>query len=255
MKFFVTLSAVLFSVALQAQITTFYTAAEAGLSMRETPDKNGKTIEKIAYGEKVTADFKYIPADSVVQRISTEGYDGIWQRIIYKGKTGYVVNSYLWEMPPPRKGTKTLQEYVKQLSTPAGAPVVIKKNYGEFIETTKKQLYKNGIQINIAEGYESHSETWIIPGLTIENGFMLIKLLKQFPEMIDSKSFFPAADQKIKKGDIEVSVKVMKECSGDGTEKYCTLYKVMFSYEQGGYYDLELMQLDGELVISFGGGV
>src|ERR1700754_1673458 len=86
---------------------TYYAAAKTGLSMREQPNTSSKVLEKIVYGEKLLT-----LADNDPQvAISTEGFNGYWWKVTYNGKTGYVVNSYVLPMAPPKSTTKTLQDY------------------------------------------------------------------------------------------------------------------------------------------------
>jgi uncharacterized protein YgiM (DUF1202 family) len=109
----------IFSASLSAQTVTRYIAVRAGMSIREKPDAKAKVLEKIPYSEKLTVNFY---SDSVID-ITTEGITGKWVKVMYKGKTGYVVSSYLFPSPPPKQGVNTLKAYLAQISTVAGPAV------------------------------------------------------------------------------------------------------------------------------------
>ncbi len=130
-----------------AQIRVMHAAAKAGLSIREKPAADAKVLEKIAYGEKVAV--SYDP--DTTYTITTEGLNGHWAKVAYKGKTGYIVNSYLFPSLPPKAGIKTLKAYLAQLAPVAGPALTTKKPINgfnaeaqEFAETLRKQFYKNG---------------------------------------------------------------------------------------------------------------
>ncbi len=86
---------------------TYYAAAKAGLSMREQPNTSAKVLEKIAYGEKLVT----ITDENQPVAIATEGFNAFWWKVKYNNKTGYIVNSYVLPMPPPKAGTKTVSDF------------------------------------------------------------------------------------------------------------------------------------------------
>jgi uncharacterized protein YgiM (DUF1202 family) len=236
-----------------AQNTVWYAAAKAGLSMREKPDAKAKVLEKIPYGEKIT--LSYGNADSIIN-ITTEGISGSWAKTTYKGKTGYIVNSYLFPAAPPKATVKTLKDYLKQLSPVAG-PAVIKgrpEKMGDFEYNTSltKQLYKNGAELHSFFAYEYNSDTYFLPDFTIEQGFLLLRLLGEYPDAIGATDAYPQVSGKKKTKVDECTITVEKEPYGEPVK---VTKKIRYEWQEGAFYVLELFMLDGQLVIMSSGGV
>jgi len=235
-----------------AQTGTMYVAAKAGLSIRETPAASGKVLDKIPYGEKINI---LVNNDSLI-KIPTEGFNGSWVKTTYKGKTGYIVNSYLFPVPPPKATVKTLRDYLAQLSPVAGAPVNVKttiKSIDEPFNTTlKKQLYKNGAETHDYFAYEYGSETYFIPGMSVQQGFLLLRLLKVFPDVITDADTFPtiSGTKKLKDGVKKITVE-KDDWGGDDI----FIKKIKYEWEDGASYFLEIFQLEDQLVIYSGSGV
>lgn len=175
-----------------------YAAARSGLSMREQPNTGAKVLEKIPYGEKLMT----VAGDVNQPVISTEGFSGFWWKVNYNGKTGYIVSSYVLPLPAPKAGTKTLQEYFAQVSAANGSPLIIKKSDPALNETGEstltKQLYKNGMEWQEMRGYEFGSDVYMIPDFTIEQCFLLLRLVGQYPDLIADKDVFPSKNSSIK---------------------------------------------------------
>lgn len=249
----VLMAALLAHGALVAQSDTWYAAAKTGLSIREKPNAKAKVLEKIPYGEKIS--IAYGSPDSLVN-IMTEGLDGTWAKTTYKGKTGYVVNSYLFPAPPPKTTVKTLKDYLQQLSPVAGPALTRKKpekmGESEYITSLTKQLYKNGAELHTYGAYEYSSDTYFLPDFTIEQGFLLLRLLGEYPDAIGSADAFPqsSAKKKTKHGDCTITVE--KETFGTPVK---LTKKLRYEWEEGAYYLLELFMLDGQLVVMSSGGV
>jgi Bacterial SH3 domain len=241
------------SVGLFAQNNVWYAAAKAGLSIREKPDAKAKVLEKIPYGEKLS--LIYTNTDSIIN-ITTEGISGSWAKTTYKGKTGYVVNSYLFPVPPPKATVKTLKDYLKQLSPVAG-PAVTKgrpEKMGDFDYNTSltKQLYKNGAELHSFFAYEYNSDTYFLPDFTIEQGFLLLRLLGEYPDAIGAAETYPQASAKKKLRDDVCTITVEKEPYGEPVK---VTKKIRYEWQDGAYYVLEFFMLDGQLVILSSGGV
>jgi uncharacterized protein YgiM (DUF1202 family) len=238
---------------LSAQNDTWYAAAKAGLSIREKPDAKAKVLDKIPYGEKVT--LSYGSADSIVN-IVTEGLGGAWAKTSYKGKTGYVVNSYLFPSPPPKANVKTLKDYLKQLSPTAGPAITRKRpeKMGDFEYSTSltKQLYKNGAELHSYFAYEYNSDTYFLPDFTIEQGFLLLRLLGEHPDAIGAGDAFPGNSGKKKTKTDECTITVEKEPYGEPVK---VTRRLRYEWQDGAYYVLEFSMLDGQLVVVSSGGV
>lgn len=239
-------------VSAEAQLTqTMYVAAKTGLSLREKPDVNAKLIEKIPYGAKVS----YVNADDEWIEISTEGMNGYWRKVKYNNKTGFVVDAYLFSVPPPKLATvKELKQYLTQLSAPFGAKLIIKS--GSSSEITEggwelhKQLYKNGAEWHEGFGYEYGSDTYFLPQFSLQQGFLLLRLIPEFSQVFEEKDEFPRESKKITKGDKEYDIKIKKV-----SEDALWIDEITVSFEDGAYYELKMYQIDFQLVIVYSSGV
>mgnify|MGYP003593132122 CR=1 FL=1 len=253
MKKFILFLCLLATLQGQAQLTgSYYVAARTGLSMRETPDAKGKVIEKIPYGTKVTL----LPATEELKSIVTEGMLGFWQKVKYNNKTGYILDSYLLPWAPPKLATvKEMKQYLAQVTAPFGAKLVTKSGSMNNIEEggwqINKQLFKNGAEWHEHMGYEYGSDAYFLPGFSMQQGFLLLRLIPEFSNVFSEKDEFPTKDETIKRGDIECTVKVEKEMLGD--RPWYT--KVKVEYGDGAFYSFEMYMLDNQLVIFFGAGV
>lgn len=231
---------------------TWYAAAKAGLSLREQPNTTSPVLEKIAYGEMIvtSADNNNPPA------ISTEGFNGYWWKVTYKGKTGFVVSSYILPIAPPKAGTKNFAEYFAQVSSASGAPLVVKNSNAALNEmgesTLTKQLYKNGMEWHRWEGYESNSEVYLIPELSIEQCYLLVRLIGQYPELISDKDPFPVKNSNQKKENGSKTVEVQREVIDGRTGP---INKIKISADQGAIYELEIYLLQTQAVIFYSSGV
>jgi len=234
-----------------AQQGVYYIAARNGLSLREQPDATSKLITKIPYGQKVA--IKHI-TDSE-HRYNAEGLDGMWVSTSYNGKTGYIVDNFLLPTPPPKPGVNDLKQYLEQLSTVAGAPVEIKRSLAELEGgsiSLKKQLFKNGAEYHLHNGYEAHTYTFFLPDYTLQQAFVLLRLLPEYKTAFDSNDAMPISNTTIKRRDTEIEVKVEKENYGNGIER---VIRLRLSYEQGALYDIDVFELGNQVVISVSGGV
>ncbi len=216
--------------------------------MREKPDAKAKVLEKIPYSEKLTVNFY---SDSVID-ITTEGITGKWVKVTYKGKTGYVVSSYLFPSPPPKQGVTTLKAYLAQISTVAG-PAVTRKSTekmgeADFITTLTKQLYKNGAELHTYYAYEYNSDAYFLPEFSIEQGFLLMRLLGEYNDVMSPADVLPAANGKKKTKYGECNYEIERETYGP-------VKTLKYQWEEGGYYVLSFTLMDGQLVITSSGGV
>jgi uncharacterized protein YgiM (DUF1202 family) len=250
------LSLLFISISIAAQQSgTMYVAAKSGLSIREKPDAASKVLDKIPYGTKITLIYDTIELKSLV----TEGITGYWQKVKYNNKTGYILDSYLFPWPPPRLATvKEMKNYFAQVTVPFGAKLVVKNgtinNYAEMDgwEITK-QLYKNGAEWHHYSGYESGSDAYFLPEFSMEQGFLLLRLIPEFKEVFGEKDEFPTESKTFKKGDVEYTITVYKQVWADQTHPYVEKIHIEFSPDAS--YEFDMFMVDGELMISFGGGV
>lgn len=231
---------------------TYYAAAKAGLSMREQPGISAKIVDKIPYGDKLTT----VAGDANQPAISTEGFNGFWWKISYNGKTGYIVSSYVLPLPAPKAGTKTLSDYFLQVSAVNGSPLTIKKSNAALNEMGEseftKQLYKNGTEWHRSQGYEFGSDVYMLPDFTIEQCYLLVRLIGQYPELIGDKDVFPSKNSTTKNPVGDKTIEVIRDKQeGPGGP----IQKIKITLAQGAYTEFEIFMLDTQAVIFYSSGV
>jgi uncharacterized protein YgiM (DUF1202 family) len=232
---------------------TMYVAAKTGLSIREKPETGAKVLDKIPYGTKITV----LEYGEEKKGITTEGMLGYWQKVKYNNKTGYIIDSYLLPWAPPKlTTTKEMKNYLAQVTVPFGAKLLVKSGTMNNIEENgwqvTKQLYKNGAEWHEHLGHEYGSDIYFLPGFSLEQGFLLLRLIPEFKEVIGEKDEFPTASKKFKKGDIDYEITVEKRSFG---EEFVWVDKIHIEYSDGASYILEMYMLDNQLVIFMASGV
>jgi len=115
-----------------------------------------------------------------------------------------------------------------------------------------KQLYKNGAEWHEYQGYEYGSDVYFLPGFSLQQGFLLLRLIPEFKEVIGEKDEFPTASKKYKKGDIDYEITVEKRSFG---EEYVWVDKIHIEYSEGATYIFEMYMLDNQVVIFMASGV
>ena len=227
--------------------TAFYVAARSGLSIREKPDVNAAVLGKLPYGEKVQAKF------DGGQPVVTEGFTSDWATINYQGKTGYVVSAYLFTIPPPKAGVKTLAQYAAQITQKFGVPLVVKKGDEETTVQLTKQLFKNGWEVHNFHGYEYGSETWFLTEFGIQQAFHLVRLLSGLNDMIGEKDPFPTQNSKVMVKESEKTITVDKGPQSDAN--YPDIRRIRIEYAPAAIQELDIFLLDGQVVIANSAGV
>jgi uncharacterized protein YgiM (DUF1202 family) len=242
------LLAMLFSsLILRAQENTRYVAIKTGLNMRDKPDVGAKVIEKIPYATKIAL----LDNNEAMLTIKTEGLLGYWRKVSYNNKTGYVVDSYLFPLAPPKAAVKTMKDYLAQLSAPFGSKLVVKGGNEEIGWQLHKQLFRNGGEWHDFQGYEYGSDTYFLPDFTIQQTFLLLRMIPEFAEVIGAKDEFPRESKTLKKGDIDYVIKVESELY---TEEPW-IKRIAIEFEQGAVYSFEMHEVDNHVVIFYGSGV
>ena len=250
---FLALLFVSFNAAAQLMGGTMYVAAKTGLSIREKPEAGAKVLDKIPYGTKITV----LEYGEEKKSITTEGMLGYWQKVKYNNKTGYIIDSYLFPWAPPKLATiKEFKNYLAQVTVPFGGKLVTKSGTMNNIEEggwqLTKQLYKNGAEWHETMGYEYGSDVYFLPGFSIQQGFVLLRLIPDFKEIFGEKDEFPTENKKFKKGEIEYELKVDKLDFGEGIY---WIQKIHLEYADGASYLFEMYLLDNQLVIFLASGV
>lgn len=235
---------------------SLYVAAKTGLSIRETPDAGAKVLDKIPYGTKITL----IDEDGGWTEIVTEGLIGYWRKVKYNNKTGYIVDNYLFPWPPPKLATvKEMKQYLVQVAGLFGQKLVTRsgtmKQITEDGWELSKQLYKNGAEHQQFLAYEYGADTYFLPGFTLQQGFLLCRLIPEFKEVFGEKDEFPTASKKFKKGEMEYEIELRKTTDEADYSGPSSIEKIRIGYEDGAYYQFEMYILENQLVISISAGV
>jgi len=245
-----------FSANAQLMQGTYFVAAKTGLSIREKPDASSKVLDKIPYGTKVTT----IDEDLEWKEIVTENMTGYWKKVKFNNKTGYIVDNYLLPWAPPKLATiKDLKQYLAQSAAPA-APKVVTRS-GTMNQITEsgweltKQVYKNGGEYHQFNAYEYGSDTYFLPGFSIQQGFLLCRLIPEFKEVFGEKDEFPLTSRTYKKDEREFDIKVIRTNNDETDNSPFSIEKIKISFEDGAYYEFEIYMQDNQLVVFFSGGV
>jgi uncharacterized protein YgiM (DUF1202 family) len=251
----IVLLSILFPAAAWAQLPPsariMYVAHKPGLSIRETPDVKAKVLAKIPYATKVTLGDEN--ADTVT--VTTDGFTSIFNKVTYNNKTGYIIGAYLLPVPPPKATVKTMTDYLAQLSPKSGPQVEVKNgtmnNIYENGSILKKQLYKNATEHHQFTAYEYNSDTWILPNFSIQQAWVLLRLIPDWNQVASEKDEFPTTSKRHVKNNLEFDVKVEKNSWGG---PYSTR-RITIEYSDGASYVIEISTLEGQVVIFSGGGV
>ncbi|HMO62343.1 MAG TPA: SH3 domain-containing protein [Ferruginibacter sp.] len=237
--------------ALKAQ-QTYYAAAKSGLSVREQPGTGSKVLGKIAYGTQL----QLVKDTAALITIATEGFTGYWWKIKYNNRQGYIVSTYVLPAPPPKAGIKTVEQYCKQVAAPYGKPLVLGKNNFVNIEDEStqltKQLFTNGMEYHQITGYEYMAWLYLLPGFTIEQAYLLLRLLGQYPEIIGANDVFPERSTTTKGEQFEKEIIVERENynSRPGPVKKISIY-----HTEAIVTELEIYLLDQQVAIRVSAGV
>ena len=244
-------AALLCSLVITAQETALYVAAKTGLNIRDKPETSARVLDKIPYAAKISLK----ESNEQNKKINTEGFIGYWRKVTYNSITGYIIDAYLLPYPPPNAGTKTMKEYLSQVSVAFGDSLIISDGTMNNVEEGRsqlvKQLYKNGAEWHEFLGYEYNSMTYFIPGITMQQAFLLVRLLPEFAEYVSEKDEYITTSKKVKKREREYEYKAEKEVFGDTP----WINRIKIGFEDGAIYDFEMFQIDNQVVIFYGAGV
>lgn len=234
----------------------YYVAAKTGLSIREKPEATSKVLDKIPYGTKVTTLEE--PGNWV--SITTEGMMGYWRKVKYNNKTGYIVDNYLLPLSPPKlNAIKDLKQYLAQASQPFGTKLVRKSTSMNLDDEggweLTKQLYKNGSEWHQFLAYEYNSDTYFLPDFSLQQGFLLLRLIPEFKNIFGEKDEFPTANKKFSRDDNEYEIKLYKTVDEAEYGGPFTIEKIKIEFSEGATYIFEMYMQDNQLVIFFGGGL
>lgn len=220
-----------------------YSAARAGLNLREAPEQSSKVLDKVPFGEKMK-----VVTDTLFGVAYTEGMQCYWQKVHYMGKTGYVANAYALPIKPPAAAPDDLLIYLETVATKVGENQYEVRYMEELGVRVEKKLFKSGLSYRIIKGYEYFKETIWLPGFSMEQAFVLARLISPISGLLNQEDAFPGESKKSEEMDSK-SIEVKYA--------YKNLYPqyVRLEYCEGACYILTLDNEGGEISISISAGV
>ena len=162
--------------------------AISGLNLRDKPNINSNVITLVPYGKTVEI------IDFTDNKLDVDNIKGHWVKVKYKNKIGYIFDGYLSWLPAPEK------------------KLIERKWRGLSLKEYKKMYLKNcGIyQTTKPEDDYNHKATLIIPNITLQEGFLIAKLLILYSRI--GEIIFPYNNKIYKTPDnyLEINIKVNK---------------------------------------------
>ena len=103
------------------------------------------------------------------------------------------------------------------------------------------------------QGHEYDAALYVLPGYTIEQAFLLLRLIGQYPDLIASQDVFPGKNSKSKMGMAERSIEVEREKYDDG--KQGPIKKIKIINTAGVITEFEIFSIGTQVFVSYSSGV
>lgn len=103
-----------------------------------------------------------------------------------------------------------------------------------------------------SQGYEFGSDLYILPDFTVEQCFLLVRLIGQYPDLIADKDVFPSKNSTIKNPVADKGIEAIRD-KQDGSGG--PVRKIKITLAQGAYTEFEIFMLDTQAVIFYSSGV
>lgn len=166
----------------------------SGIKLRDNP--GGAIILSIPYAAKVIT----IEAKNSNFPVTVEGIKGAWVKVNFNGKIGYVFDGFLSRLPAPSLTDANLRVYVKRefkvISEDLPLSYLTTNDLGAsgntvlFLEWNgQKCAYENHFY------YEGGGENLSIPGVSIEEAYLLVRIIEReayenaLKEMLGTEDF------------------------------------------------------------------
>lgn len=220
-----------------------YSAARAGLNLREAPEQSAKVLVKVPFGEKLKA-----LSDSLYGVAYTEGMQCNWRKVQYGGKTGYAASAYVLPIKPPSAAPEDILKYLESILIKVGESQYEDRSSEEAGIKVEKKLFKNGLSYRLITGYEYYKETIWLPKFSMEQAYVLARLISPVSGLLSTEDAFPAVSSMPESSEVRsVDVKFAFENSYP--------YYVKFEYCEGACFTLTIDNEGGEVSISISAGV
>lgn len=237
------------TVTIFAQNSIRYVCYSTGLNIRKSASLQAAVVGKIPYGTKLTINLGKTDTVPVV----VEGMTGFWTPVNYGSKKGWVLNCYLTQLKPPTKGTNTMEEYLAQISAPYGGKLIISNDVVTTIEAggrrSAKQLFKNGAQHNSFSMYEYKSDTYMIPLISMQEAFIIIRQIQEFADFFTEKDAFPTTSKKWEKPINGLNASCTQAIFNLGNDKTMPIHKISMQMEHQSLQVLDIYTLEDEIII------
>jgi len=150
----------------------------SGIKLRDKP--GGSVIQSIPYAAKVTT----LEGKNNNFPVTVEGIKGAWVKVNFNDKIGYVFDGFLSRLPAPSLTDANLRAYVKRefkvLSEDLPLAYLTTNDLGAsgntvlFLEWNgQKCAYENHFY------YEGGGESLSIPGVSMEEAYLLIRIIER----------------------------------------------------------------------------
>jgi len=249
MRYLLLLAGLIMAIAVYAQPSQgpFYVAAKSGLFLRDQPSAKGKLIKKLSYGDKLTFEGFGLYSDTATM---VEGFACDWIKVKAGKDTGYVIDPFLFPVPPPAGYTASIDEYVRSISYPVYDSLKVGKDDAkveEGADVTYKSLFKNGAEIQKRDAFEYHSSVYMLPLFNTRNAFHLLRLIKeQDSNLVDDKDEFPLQSKVIDRGN-NCTVKVTVIQDKDDLKNRPGHLKFLSDCQL--YFEAEIIQVENQVMI------
>jgi hypothetical protein len=225
----------------------FYVAAKSGLFLRDQPSAKGKLIKKLMYGDKLTFEGYGLYSDTATM---VEGFACDWIKVKAGKDTGYVIDPFLFPIPPPAGYTTSIDEYIRSSSYAVYDSLKVGKDDAkveEGADITYKSLFRNGAEIQKRDAFEYHSSVYMLPNFDTRSAFHLLRLIKdQSSNLIDAKDEFPQASRDIDRGNnCKTKITVIK----DKDDLKNRPGHLKFLSDCNLYFEAEIIQVENQVMI------
>lgn len=234
-----------------------FIAAITGMNLREAPHRNSKVIHSLPYSQKV----EVLEKTDITEVI--DGLEGEWIKVGVEGKEGYIFNGYILSVLPPNlHPTTTMESYFSENLLTKGQKEVSRKVYDISSESYKKtkipaekavvenesdlfeirQEYAGGFVYSEEMAYESRQEIGFLPGLTIQEGFLMARVFQptlgyEGCELNIKNLSFPRENN---------TFHISPDCTFDLTvsHKNDKIVKISINHSNLGYHGLEITDMN-----------
>lgn len=194
--------------------------AFSGLKLRAEPNTSGKVLKIIPFGQSVEM------LETEIKRQSIEWLSGHWVKVRFEGKTGYVFDAFLTELPIP-KNDYELSRNDADISYPLlswmehNFKLVSKSDTLETNEYFKRtQYFQDSITVSTTEGQYAFELTVDLPGLRLGDAYNISRsllLTKLERELFEENTLFVSNSDGIIdeiKVDLDAPIRITKTDDG-----------------------------------------